>query len=547
MFRYIVATSLLFFSPAHAAQQAIAAKTSAPSSEVTNKPTADEATSVKPELIPIEIFTAPGDMSGPVLSPDGSRIVYKEKIKDKTYLTIQKVEDESRKRLEVSSTVNWFRWAGDQRLLFSTGISASLFGVLFIRPRIYSYEIATGETELFGNRDNILWGGDVIHVDPTGRFFLMALQTNPTRYPSVYRVGLTDKSVVEILKPQKRVNQWIADNAGIVRIGLSFRGRSMRVFYRRTAREKFNLIGKIKFNGKDEENENTLHNITKIISGSDEGFILSNKETGRFALYNFNYLTREIGKKVFGHPENDVTDYNLNEEGTALLSVQYTDGRDRIIWFDDKVKKYQKRLEKAVPGQEVWIQSRSRDGKRMIVFTTSSTDPGSYYLFEPGAKKLHRFGGINDPLDPTKLAQTKYVTYAARDGLPIRAYLTLPRGRSEKALPLIIMPHGGPFGVRDTLDYNKEVQFLANRGYAILQPNYRGSDSYGEAFYEAGEGQVGRKMQDDLDDGMDWLVKQGTIDPKRVCVYGTSYGGYAAMWAVIGILNATGAPRVMQV
>jgi dipeptidyl aminopeptidase/acylaminoacyl peptidase len=98
---------------------------------------------------------------------------------------------------------------------------------------------------------------------------------------------------------------------------------------------------------------------------------------------------------------------------------------------------------------------------------------------------------------------------------------------------LIILPHGGPYGVRDTLDYNTEVQFLANRGYAVLQPNFRGSDSYGEEYYKRGEGQIGRAMQDDLDDGMDWLEKEGTIDPARVCVVGTSYGGYAAMWSVI--------------
>jgi dipeptidyl aminopeptidase/acylaminoacyl peptidase len=109
----------------------------------------------------------------------------------------------------------------------------------------------------------------------------------------------------------------------------------------------------------------------------------------------------------------------------------------------------------------------------------------------------------------------------------------LPRGKSPKNLPLIILPHGGPYGVRDTLDFNSEVQFLASRGYAVLQPNYRGSDSYGEAFYKAGEGQIGRMMQDDLDDGMDWLVNEGIADAKRVCVVGGSYGGYAALWGVI--------------
>jgi dipeptidyl aminopeptidase/acylaminoacyl peptidase len=127
----------------------------------------------------------------------------------------------------------------------------------------------------------------------------------------------------------------------------------------------------------------------------------------------------------------------------------------------------------------------------------------------------------------------KPIDYKARDGVTIHAYLTLPKGREPKGLPLIIMPHGGPYGVRDTLDYSDEVQFLANRGYAVLQPNYRGSDGYGEGFAGLGDGQIGRTMQDDLDDGMDSLVKKGLVDAKRVCVEGASYGGFAATWAVI--------------
>jgi dipeptidyl aminopeptidase/acylaminoacyl peptidase len=122
------------------------------------------------------------------------------------------------------------------------------------------------------------------------------------------------------------------------------------------------------------------------------------------------------------------------------------------------------------------------------------------------------------------------VSYAARDGLQIPAYLTLPRGIEAKQLPLIVMPHGGPF-LRDEWGYDTWVQFLANRGYVVLQPNFRGSTGYGRDFVVKGEGQWGRTMQDDLDDGVKWLVEQGKVDPKRVCIMGGSYGGYAALWA----------------
>jgi dipeptidyl aminopeptidase/acylaminoacyl peptidase len=166
----------------------------------------------------------------------------------------------------------------------------------------------------------------------------------------------------------------------------------------------------------------------------------------------------------------------------------------------------------------------------MLVLVTGASDPGGYYYFAPEEGVMHRLSALNDKLLGKRLPSTRPISYKARDGLVIHGYLTLPLGRPAKGLPLIIMPHGGPIGVRDTGEYDPYVQFLANRGYAVLQPNYRGSDSYGRDFEEKGNGQWGRAMQDDLDDGMDWLVKEGIVDAKRVCIVGASYGGYAAMW-----------------
>lgn len=166
----------------------------------------------------------------------------------------------------------------------------------------------------------------------------------------------------------------------------------------------------------------------------------------------------------------------------------------------------------------------------MVIWSGGAGNPGAYYYFRPDKRRMELIAHVNEELAPSDLAIKKYVSYVARDGLEIPAYLTLPRGREERNLPLIIFPHGGPFDVRDSSEYDPVSQLLANRGYVVLQPNFRGSGGYGKAFYEKGEGQWGRGMQDDLDDGMDWLVKQGIVDPKRVCIVGGSYGGYAALW-----------------
>jgi dipeptidyl aminopeptidase/acylaminoacyl peptidase len=179
-------------------------------------------------------------------------------------------------------------------------------------------------------------------------------------------------------------------------------------------------------------------------------------------------------------------------------------------------------------------------GKTKLVVFRAADMSQPPRVFEMGDKKINdRKAGRMDPiaqpftrLANVALAPVSAVHYAARDGLSLPAYLTMPLHRGDKALPLVIMPHGGPFA-RDDWEYDPFVQFLANRGYVVLQPQFRGSTGYGKAFVEKGYGQWGRKMQDDVDDGVDWLVKSGKVDPRRVCIMGASYGGYAALWGAI--------------
>jgi dipeptidyl aminopeptidase/acylaminoacyl peptidase len=181
---------------------------------------------------------------------------------------------------------------------------------------------------------------------------------------------------------------------------------------------------------------------------------------------------------------------------------------------------------------EVQIRDRSLDGNRLLIWAGGASDPGTFYLFDQAARRLERLTQPFETLAEVRLAPVKPVGYSARDGLAIPAYLTLPNGKAERGLPLVVLAHGGPF-VRDSWNYDPYVQFLASRGYAVLQPNFRGSTGYGRRFVEQGYGQWGRKMQDDVDDGVDWLVEQGIVDPKRVCIMGASYGGYVALWGAI--------------
>ena len=208
--------------------------------------------------------------------------------------------------------------------------------------------------------------------------------------------------------------------------------------------------------------------------------------------------------------------------------MRYSDARAEALWFDAERASEQKAIDAALPGRVNRVVSASAGKKRLLVLSASASDRGVYYIYADGRATL--FGAVNPALTGTPAAEMRAISYRARDGLALHGFLTLPAGRDGAALPLIVMPHGGPFS-RDEWGYDPWVQYLAAKGYAVLQPNYRGSTGYGHAFTDKGDGQWGRGMQDDMDDGVAWLARAGTIDSARVCVMGASYGGYAAMWA----------------
>ncbi|MEQ1510995.1 MAG: prolyl oligopeptidase family serine peptidase, partial [Sphingopyxis sp.] len=252
---------------------------------------------------------------------------------------------------------------------------------------------------------------------------------------------------------------------------------------------------------------------------------------GYDAVYNFNLATFELGERVFGVPGYDVSGVIDSAEGTSLAGVAYTDQRFRMHWLDPRLAGIQTALEASVPGRTATLVSMNADRTKFIVRVASASNLGAYYYLDSAADgTLRMIGRVNEALGRTPLSPVRTIRYRARDGVEIEAVLTLPAGREARGLPLIMLPHGGPFA-RDSEEWDWWAQFLADRGYAVMQPNYRGSSGYGLAFSRRSEGQWGLAMQDDLDDGVAWAVSQGIADRGRVCIAGASYGGYAAMRA----------------
>ncbi len=231
-----------------------------------------------------------------------------------------------------------------------------------------------------------------------------------------------------------------------------------------------------------------------------------------------------LGKVDFGGANfSDVTD--------EIVATTYEDDRDRIYWKDKAFERDYKEIKSKLGDRDVTFQSATKDESKFIVVTSSDVDPGTVWLYDRKSKNLKTLYKVREKLDRTALSPMKAVRYKSSDGLEIPAYLTIPKGSNGKNLPTVLFIHGGPWG-RDSWGYHAYAQFLANRGYAVLQPNFRASTGYGKKFLNAGNNEWGEKMQDDITWGKKYLIEQGIADPKRVAIMGGSYGGYAALAGV---------------
>jgi dipeptidyl aminopeptidase/acylaminoacyl peptidase len=231
---------------------------------------------------------------------------------------------------------------------------------------------------------------------------------------------------------------------------------------------------------------------------------------------------------IFEHPEVDVSDLRFSRKRKVLTSISYLTWKLERKFLDDEIKNIYERLSKDLGNYDVSIIDMNKAEDKFLIRTHSDRSLGSYYFYDKNTDKLIKLADVGPWLKENELAEMKHISYVSRDGLTINGYLTLPPGKVPKNLPALFIVHGGPWA-RDAWEYDPEVQFFASRGYAVMQVNFRGSIGFGRKFWEASFKQWGKSMQDDISDGVNWLINQGIADPKRIAIYGGSYGGYAAL------------------
>ena len=480
--------------------------------------------------LPIEALAALPELASPTLSPDGYRIAAQVTIQGQSRIAVWDLRDRTappRMLSHENYDLRWLRWAGPDRLLVGVRTLGVYEGLRLPISRVIAMDTSRGSTWSVRmlNVGQGFIGDNVIFVEPAGRYVLISSQPMLDQYPAVYRVDLATGESTQVQRSRDGVWSWFADTEGVVRLGIDYGERRIRFYYRNTAGEELRRIDTRRYPQEDSMIDSVR------FAGTDRSVIVTNAVTGRFAVYNYDFATDTRGEAIFEHPTADVSAVDIAPDGT-VRGVAYEDDRPRVYWIDPESRQLQATLDRALPGKLNMVVERATDNQRLLVWSSAADDPGTYYVFDRAARRLEPFMSPYGELVDRSFASVRPISFRGRDGTEIPGYLTLPPGRDPHGLPLVLMPHGGPFA-RDSWTFEPWVQFLASRGYAVLQVNFRGSTGYGRAWVERGYGQLGTGMIDDLEDGVDWAVREGVVDARRVCIFGASYGGYAALWAPV--------------
>jgi dipeptidyl aminopeptidase/acylaminoacyl peptidase len=453
------------------------------------------------------------------LSPDGSTLSFMQPHDRRLNVHVQPIADAGTERnikrltAESARDIDNYFWKGSSHILYQKDFGGDEnFHVVMVDVRDGTVRDLTPHA---GVRASVV---DDLPDDPN--HVLIEHNRRNKEVFDVYRIDLRTGKETLVAQNPGTFSSWITDHAGRIRFAVASDGVDTAYHYRAADDQPFKEVLRTGFRDSvrplffDAKNENL--------------YAISNRGRDKSALVLLNPTSAKETQKLYEHPDVDAVSAAWARKRKVLTFVSYQTDRNEQHVFDATSKSRFDKLTKKFPKSEITVQSETDDESLAIVAVQSDVTPGGRYLYNIRTDTATLLGEINPKIKPEHMASMQSIKYAARDGVTIHGYLTLPVGRPAEGLPLIVNPHGGPW-VRDSWGFNAEVQFLANRGYAVFQPNYRGSTGYGKKFWELSFKQWGGTMQDDITDGVRWLVGRGIVDPKRVAIYGASYGGYATL------------------
>jgi len=385
-----------------------------------------------------------------------------------------------------------------------------------VNPDAQTQVVLMYNAPYFRTNTNVASIADMMANDPNHVYMTELDQFQDEIYLDLYRVDLTTGRGEMVLHDDKDVIEFLTDGYGQV-LGHIDQDSDLtdHVFLGETEAFKYQVKGKTSFE------------LVGVTAGSKPEYAAEGvTPSGKTGLYTWG--PSGYGAALFDNPAYDIGDIITDERNGRVIGATYMDDGPRAVYFDPSMQRIQESLEKDYPGQSVSILSKDDAGATYVILTQGPKNPPILSLFTPANRKASVIDEAYESLKPADLGDVRPYPYKARDGLDIHAYLTLPPGRDPHNLPTVIFPHGGPEG-RDEMAFDWWAQFMASRGYAVLQPNFRGSSGYGGHFVLAGDGEWAGKVQYDVQDGVAKLIADGIADPKRICIVGASYGGYMAL------------------
>lgn len=491
---------------------------------------------VHAEPIPAEKFFDYPAISQPRISPDGLHLAFLAPMGSRMGIALMDLQTGATKPLVRSAdeSIDSFLWKGNDFIVYQADVGGNE------AEAVQSINIRTGRItrllESFGlnnyTRQSGQFGG-VLSWWPSSatKIVVVGSRTENSWSANIYEVDVATgtRSTVAGNTGDKDRRGILVDAAGQVRVQVLDERDKLSVQARIDDAARYTPLFSL-----PRDAVTGQLNLPVLLGDADRTFYhVDYRQHDRGALVAWNLRTGQRVGEVFVPPEGEITWLHVSRDQKQLLGVDYEADKTHVHWFDSELAGLQASLEKTFPGQAVQIRDMSDDRKRILISVSSDLESGVIFLLDRARAqpKLMSLGSARPQLSAQALSPMEPVHFAARDGLPLQGYLTRPRGASGPG-PLVLLPHGGPYGIRDSWGYDAEVQFLANRGYSVLQVNYRGSGGFGRKHLEAGRLEWGMKMQDDLTDAVRWAITQGIADPQRVAIYGASYGGYAAMAGV---------------
>lgn len=476
----------------------------------------------------------------PRISPDGSKLVVQMQDQGRAAVGWLDLANAGRApvffaqmgelRNEGDRTVSNYSWVGNDIIVMTVVTRENFGGQRGDTRRLVAYDLNSRSTTRLAWAGAGADGGSILHIDhDNGRILVNrnGFANGVSTGAEVISVDVRTGRYTMVQRANLEVQGWFADPDGVVRLGVGYDRESgrRRIMYRSNASQVFRTI----FNAADPSFTDAGLNPLWISPSSDFALVSDNK-SGTARIYRVNLATMAYSNPVFESPGYDVDGIVTNFGGRMPIGFAVTESRARVQWTNPSYREMVTLLEERFGEGNVSIGTSNRDETTFVIYVSSGNLAGAYYLFNTATGDLRLVGNQWNHVAMTAMNPVSAFRYTASDGVEIEAILTMPRHRRQTTnLPMVMIVHGGPFGPRDEIRYDSWAQSMAELGYVVVQPNYRGSGGYGRQFVTMGrDNGFGLRMQDDLNDVVDHLVRQGTIDPNRVCMMGWSYGGYAS-------------------